>query len=95
MQRANQRSALVFRPGAQELQHQEVTEAIDGHARQAVRLTGNQAVAVQPVAFSQPVAPLLRLLQTADEEVDVDGFVFIECPDARADLGGWRVGTSR
>ena len=95
LQRADQRGTLVFRSGAQELQHQEVTEAIDGHARQAVGLTGDQAVAVQPVAFCQPVAPLLRLLQTANEEVDVDGFIFIKRPDASTDLGRWRVGASR
>jgi hypothetical protein len=31
--------------------------------------------------------PLLSLLQAADKEVDVNGFIFIERPDASADLG--------
>jgi hypothetical protein len=68
------------------LQHQEITETVDGDARQTVGFAGNQTIAVQPVAFCQPLAPLLRLLQAAGEERNVDGFVFIKGPDARADL---------
>ncbi len=91
LQGANQRGTLVFRPGAQQLQHQEIAEAVDGHARQPVGLSGNQTIAVQPVTLCQPLTPLLRLLQTTDKEVDIDGFFFIERPDARADLRCRRV----
>lgn len=91
MQGANQRGTLVFRPGAQQLQHREIAEAVNGHARQPVGLSGNQTIAVQPVTLCQPLAPLLRLLQTTDKEVYIDGFFFIERPDARADLRCWRV----
>ena len=87
LQGANQRGTLVFCTCAQELQHQEVAKAVNGHARQAVGLTGNQAIAVQTVTFCQPFTPLLSLLQAADKEVDVNGFIFIERPDASADLG--------
>lgn len=69
----------------------EIAEAVNGHARQPVGFTGNQTIAVQPVTFCQPLAPLLRLLQTTDKEVDIDGFFFIERPDARADLRCRRV----
>ena len=95
LQRANQRGTLVFRSGAQELQHQEVAEAIDGHTRQAVGLTGDQTIAVQTVTLCQPLTPLLRLLQAANEEVDINGFIFVEGPDASADLGRRRVCASR
>ncbi len=53
----------------------------DRWSRPAGRRTHrHSAVAVQPVTFCQPVAPLLRLLQAANEEVDVDGFIFIKRP---------------
>ncbi|CQE95940.1 Uncharacterised protein [Salmonella enterica subsp. enterica serovar Typhimurium str. DT104] len=66
-----------------------MTKTIDSDARQAIGLTGDQTIAIQAVFFRQPVAPLLRLAQAAGEKRNINGFCFIKCPDARADLGGW------
>jgi hypothetical protein len=63
LQRADNRRPLVFGTGAQQLQYKKVAKTIDGHARQAVGLTGYQAIAIEPVAGRQPLAPGLRLLQ--------------------------------
>ena len=72
LQRGENRRALILRAGREQLQHQEIAEAIDGDARQAVRFAGDQAIAVQPIFLRQPVAPLPRLLETAYEEGDIN-----------------------
>ena len=86
LQRADNRCPLVFGTGAQQLQYKKVAKTIDGHARQAVGLTGYQAIAIEPVAGRQPLAPGLRLLQATFEKGVINGFIAIEAPDAGADL---------
>ncbi len=88
LQGRHQRRALIFRARREQLQHQEVAEAVNRHARQAVRFAGDKTVAVKPVLFRQPVAPLLRLLQAASKKGDINGFIRIKRPDARSDLRG-------
>ena len=95
LQSTNQRGALVFSPRAEQLQYQEVAEAVNSDTRQAVGFSGDQTVAVQTVLFRQPVTPCQRLLQTTGKEINVDGFRLIEGPDARTDLRRRRERTAR
>lgn len=95
LQGGKQGRALVFGTGGQQLQHQEILEAIDSDARQAVGLAGDQTVSVQTVALRDPIAPALCLLQAANEEIDVNLFIFLEGPDACADLRLGRIGAAR
>lgn len=91
MQRADDGGTLVFSTGAQQLQDEEVTKAIDGHARQTVGFTGDQTIAVKAIASRQPFAPGLRLLQATLEKGVIDSFIAIEAPDASADLRRGRI----
>ena len=50
LQGGKQGRALVFGTGGQQLQHQEILEAIDSDTRHAVGLAGDQTVSVQTVA---------------------------------------------
>jgi hypothetical protein len=91
LQRADDGGTLVFSTGAQQLQDEEVTKAIDGHARQTVGFTGDQTIAVKAIASRQPFAPGLRLLQATLEKGVIDSFIAIEAPDASADLRRGRI----
>lgn len=95
LQGGKQGRALVFGTGGQQLQHQEILEAIDSDTRHAVGLAGDQTVSVQTVALRDPIAPALCLLQAANEEIDVNLFIFLEGPDACADLRLGRIGAAR
>ncbi|SVK54592.1 Uncharacterised protein [Acinetobacter baumannii] len=95
LQGGKQGRALIFGAGGQQLQHQEILEAIDSDARQAVGFAGDQAVSVQAVALRDPITPALRLLQAANEEIDVNLFILLESPDACADLRLGRIGAAR
>lgn len=46
LQRGENRGTLIFRACREQLQYQEVAEAIDGDAGQTVRLASDQTVAV-------------------------------------------------
>lgn len=94
LQGGKQGWALVFGTGGQQLQHQEILEAIDSDARQAVGFAGDQAVPIQTVALCDPITPALRLLQAANEEIDVNLFILLEGPDACADLRLGRIGAA-
>lgn len=95
LQGGKQGRALVFGTGGQQLQHREILEAIDSDTRHAVGLAGDQTVSVQTVALRDPIAPALCLLQAANEEIDVNLFIFLEGPDACADLRLGRIGAAR
>ena len=86
LQGADNGGALVFGACAEELQHEKVAKAVDRHARQPIRLAGDQTVAVEAIALGQPGTPGLRLLQAAFKEGVIDGFVAVECPHAGTDL---------
>jgi hypothetical protein len=91
LQGADDGGALVFGACAEQLQHEKVAKAVDGHARQAIGLAGDQTVAVEAIALGQPGTPGLRLLQAAFKEGVIDGFIAVEGPDAGADLRRRRV----
>ena len=80
-------SEVTFRELAS-LDELKLAEDVQRQTRQAVGFSGDQTVAVQPVFLRQPVAPALRLLQAADEEIDIDAFISVKRPDASADLRG-------
>ncbi|MNE77795.1 hypothetical protein D3C80_1741430 [compost metagenome] len=62
LQGGNQRRALVFGAGRQQLQDQEILEAIDGNAWHTIRFAGNQTITIQPITFRNPITPVLCLL---------------------------------
>ena len=78
---ATAEEAAVF-----EAKDEETAKTVNGDTRQAIGFSGDQTVAVQAVFLRQPVAPCLCLLQTAGEEVNINGFGLVECPDACTDL---------
>ncbi len=74
--------------------HQKIGVTIDGQTRQTVGFGGAEAIAGEALTLDEPVAGLLRVFETTDKEVEIDGLILVEGPDPGTDLGTARPGAT-